>query len=226
VAQYRLILAKELYHMLGPAATFLVKQAKAAGSDPADVEVPEADVLLYIASQLHIYAVGVKAQAWLPRVDVRGQDLSPPAGAEQSGVERSANTTTIGECVKLQVYVEQPAFRDCDFIWGRVIVLVRGELGSAAGQWTRPYTTMPSPEASVADTPSWLAARKTVAEADESRSRGVHLQHCFERLRRGEVLDKDNMWYCGHCKEHVQAEKRLEIWSLPDFLILQLKRFE
>jgi ubiquitin carboxyl-terminal hydrolase 4/11/15 len=33
------------------------------------------------------------------------------------------------------------------------------------------------------------------------------------------------MWYCPTCKEHVQANKKMEIWRLPDVLIVHLKRF-
>ena len=35
-----------------------------------------------------------------------------------------------------------------------------------------------------------------------------------------EQLDKDNEWYCSKCKEHVQATKKLDIWSLPEVRIL------
>ena len=31
-----------------------------------------------------------------------------------------------------------------------------------------------------------------------------------------EQLDKNNEWYCSKCKEHVQATKKLDIWSLPE----------
>eukprot|EP00891_Asterochloris_glomerata_P002915 jgi/Astpho2/2915/e_gw1.00050.93.1_t len=40
-----------------------------------------------------------------------------------------------------------------------------------------------------------------------------------------EQLDKDNEWYCSKCKEHVQATKKLDIWSLPEVLVVHLKRF-
>ena len=35
-----------------------------------------------------------------------------------------------------------------------------------------------------------------------------------------EQLDKDNEWYCSKCKEHVQATKKLDIWSLPEVRVL------
>ena len=40
-----------------------------------------------------------------------------------------------------------------------------------------------------------------------------------------EQLDKQNLWYCPSCKEHRQAWKTLEVYSLPPVLVLHLKRF-
>jgi ubiquitin carboxyl-terminal hydrolase 4/11/15 len=41
-----------------------------------------------------------------------------------------------------------------------------------------------------------------------------------------EVLGPDDKWYCPHCKEHIQAEKKMSIWRLPPILIIHLKRFK
>lgn len=40
-----------------------------------------------------------------------------------------------------------------------------------------------------------------------------------------ETLKGDEKWYCGKCKDHVVASKRMEIYSAPKFLIIHLKRF-
>lgn len=40
-----------------------------------------------------------------------------------------------------------------------------------------------------------------------------------------EQLDAADSWYCGRCKEHVRAEKKLDLWSLPELLVVHLKRF-
>ena len=41
-----------------------------------------------------------------------------------------------------------------------------------------------------------------------------------------EKLDSAEAWYCPRCKEHVQASKKLDLWTAPEVLILHLKRFQ
>ena len=40
-----------------------------------------------------------------------------------------------------------------------------------------------------------------------------------------EQLGASDSWYCPHCKVHVQAGKKLDLWTLPEVLIVHLKRF-
>ena len=54
----------------------------------------------------------------------------------------------------------------------------------------------------------------------------VTLDECLDTFTRPERLDAQNMWYCSHCKDHVQALKTMELWKLPNVLIIHLKRFE
>lgn len=35
----------------------------------------------------------------------------------------------------------------------------------------------------------------------------------------------NDKWYCSKCKEHVPALKKIEIYSVPEFLIVHFKRF-
>jgi ubiquitin carboxyl-terminal hydrolase 4/11 len=39
-------------------------------------------------------------------------------------------------------------------------------------------------------------------------------------------LDKDNAWYCNICKDHVEATKKIEIYSAPPVLIFCFQRFK
>ncbi|RLN83326.1 hypothetical protein BBJ28_00009182 [Nothophytophthora sp. Chile5] len=57
-------------------------------------------------------------------------------------------------------------------------------------------------------------------------SDGISLDDCFRNFVKPETLDQANLWYCAKCKEHRQARKTMEMWRLPDVLVLSLKRFE
>ncbi|UJR31273.1 hypothetical protein I4U23_018773 [Adineta vaga] len=59
-----------------------------------------------------------------------------------------------------------------------------------------------------------------------SGDQDITLQQCLELFIKPEVLGPDDKWYCPHCKEHIQAEKRMSIWRLPPILIVHLKRFK
>ena len=41
-----------------------------------------------------------------------------------------------------------------------------------------------------------------------------------------ENLGKDNAWYCRKCKDHVEATKKMELYSTPPILFISLKRFK
>mmetsp|Transcript_18066 Transcript_18066/g.23320 ORF Transcript_18066/g.23320 Transcript_18066/m.23320 type:complete len:550 (-) Transcript_18066:150-1799(-) len=51
------------------------------------------------------------------------------------------------------------------------------------------------------------------------------LEDCMELYLAPEKLSGENQWYCSHCKTHVNAMKKTDIWILPPILIVHLKRF-
>ncbi|EHH30681.1 Ubiquitin carboxyl-terminal hydrolase 11 [Macaca mulatta] len=53
----------------------------------------------------------------------------------------------------------------------------------------------------------------------------VRLQECIELFTTVETLEKENPWYCPSCKQHQLATKKLDLWMLPEILIIHLKRF-
>lgn len=57
------------------------------------------------------------------------------------------------------------------------------------------------------------------------RKNGITLDECFMESAKSEVLSEDNAWYCNRCKELRRATKTLDIWTVPDILIIHLKRF-
>ena len=48
---------------------------------------------------------------------------------------------------------------------------------------------------------------------------------CAQCFTQPEKLDASETWFCTKCKSHVQAEKKLDLWSLPELLVVHLKRF-
>lgn len=61
---------------------------------------------------------------------------------------------------------------------------------------------------------------------EEEGSRTVTLKDCLQLFTKTEKLTSDNKWKCPHCKELSQATKQLDIWKLPETLIIHLKRFQ
>ena len=59
----------------------------------------------------------------------------------------------------------------------------------------------------------------------ERKRHGIDLEDCFVETGKREVLSEDNAWYCNRCKEMRRAAKTLEIWTIPDILVVHLKRF-
>ncbi|XP_059893816.1 ubiquitin carboxyl-terminal hydrolase 15-like isoform X4 [Gadus macrocephalus] len=51
------------------------------------------------------------------------------------------------------------------------------------------------------------------------------LKDCIELFTTKEKLGAEDPWYCPACKQHQQATKKLDLWSLPPVLVVHLKRF-
>ncbi len=50
---------------------------------------------------------------------------------------------------------------------------------------------------------------------------GVGLQ----AFQTAEELEAEDSWFCSKCKRHVQANKKLDLWAVPEVLVVHLKRF-
>ncbi|PAN09528.1 hypothetical protein PAHAL_2G031500 [Panicum hallii] len=53
----------------------------------------------------------------------------------------------------------------------------------------------------------------------------VALHGCLEAFLKEEPLGPEDMWYCPCCRKHQQAMKKLDLWRLPEVLVIHLKRF-
>ncbi|VFQ95974.1 unnamed protein product [Cuscuta campestris] len=61
--------------------------------------------------------------------------------------------------------------------------------------------------------------------AKKARIEPLSLYSCLEAFLREEPLVPEDMWYCPQCKERRQASKKLDLWRLPEVLVIHLKRF-
>ncbi|XP_073277721.1 ubiquitin carboxyl-terminal hydrolase 8-like isoform X1 [Primulina huaijiensis] len=53
----------------------------------------------------------------------------------------------------------------------------------------------------------------------------ISLYTCVEAFLKEEPLGPEDMWYCPDCKDHRQANKKLDLWRSPEILVIHLKRF-
>jgi ubiquitin carboxyl-terminal hydrolase 8 len=51
------------------------------------------------------------------------------------------------------------------------------------------------------------------------------LTDCFNLYVEGEILEGDNAWYNEETNEKINIRKKIQFWSLPNILIIDLKRF-
>lgn len=56
-------------------------------------------------------------------------------------------------------------------------------------------------------------------------SRTVTLKQCLDLFTMEEKLSGEELWYCERCRQHQQASKKMDLWRLPDILVIHLKRF-
>ncbi|KNC53988.1 ubiquitin carboxyl-terminal hydrolase 4 [Thecamonas trahens ATCC 50062] len=70
-----------------------------------------------------------------------------------------------------------------------------------------------------------LEEHPSVKELKAASKTEVNLASCLEAFAKEETLSEDDMWYCSKCSEFRQARKKMEVWSTPKILVIQLKRF-
>ncbi|XP_061612275.1 ubiquitin carboxyl-terminal hydrolase 31-like [Phyllopteryx taeniolatus] len=63
------------------------------------------------------------------------------------------------------------------------------------------------------------------AKEQHLQPQSCSLAQCFQLYTKEEQLAPDDAWRCPHCKQLQQGSIKLSLWTLPDILILHLKRF-
>ncbi|KAI6649306.1 Ubiquitin carboxyl-terminal hydrolase 4 isoform X2 [Oopsacas minuta] len=87
-----------------------------------------------------------------------------------------------------------------------------------AMEWNSKYRHFYS-ESSLRD----ISEDESVHKKDIKRE--IHLADCIKLFTEKEILSKDDPWYCPVCEDFRQASKQLELWKIPDCLVIHLKRF-
>ena len=58
-----------------------------------------------------------------------------------------------------------------------------------------------------------------------SYSENLLLKDCLNLFGEEVYLQDDDMWYCSKCKKHQISKQKLQIYKSPNYLIIQIKRF-
>ncbi len=53
-----------------------------------------------------------------------------------------------------------------------------------------------------------------------------NLYECLDELTSSEIIDNNNEWKCDKCNEFSNPKKKINIWKIPEILIISLKRFD
>ncbi|XP_032899902.1 ubiquitin carboxyl-terminal hydrolase 43 isoform X1 [Amblyraja radiata] len=64
-----------------------------------------------------------------------------------------------------------------------------------------------------------------IQQQAHQQAHGCTLAECFDMYTKEEQLAPDDAWRCPHCKNLQQGMVKLNLWTLPDILIIHLKRF-
>jgi len=67
------------------------------------------------------------------------------------------------------------------------------------------------------------AATELAAAAAQEPAMSIY--ECLDLFTMEEQLSQSEAWYCPSCKEHKEAFKKMQLWSLAPVLVVHLKRF-
>jgi ubiquitin C-terminal hydrolase len=57
------------------------------------------------------------------------------------------------------------------------------------------------------------------------QSTAITVYDCLTECCKEETLDQNNLWHCESCNKKVKGVKKLSLWTNPQILVIQLKRF-
>jgi ubiquitin carboxyl-terminal hydrolase 4/11/15 len=66
---------------------------------------------------------------------------------------------------------------------------------------------------------------KNEKDSKNNKNKKLNLYELLNNFNQIEKLSKDNEWFCPKCKKLQLADKKMEIYSLSEIVIIHLKRF-
>ena len=86
---------------------------------------------------------------------------------------------------------------------------------------------MPAKSQIIADDRDYVEEHSSVKQVRQSpeEAASVSLQECFGLYTKAETLGQDDAWFCQACNRKQEVVKRMGLWSVPDVLVVHLKRF-
>ncbi|CAN0537870.1 unnamed protein product, partial [Ectocarpus sp. 12 AP-2014] len=54
---------------------------------------------------------------------------------------------------------------------------------------------------------------------------GLTLEQCLDAYTREETLEEEDSWYCSGCQAHRRGVMKIDLWKMPDVLVIHMKRF-
>ncbi|OMP14224.1 Peptidase C19, ubiquitin carboxyl-terminal hydrolase 2 [Corchorus olitorius] len=154
-------------------------------------------------------------------ISLKEHEVSPASDGNQKAPD--ANGVVSPSEAELQFYLtdEKGMVKESQIILGEAV--------PAAGVSGRLHLLACWPEKYVKQYDTWLLTSlpqifKSCFFAKRPQE-SVSLYKCLQAFLMEEPLGPEDMWYCPGCKDHRQASKKLDLWRLPEILVIHLKRF-
>ncbi|KAK4874677.1 hypothetical protein RN001_014037 [Aquatica leii] len=88
--------------------------------------------------------------------------------------------------------------------------------------------TSESKDAIIADDTDLIEEHSSVKQLKAQALQGgvpLTLEECLRHYTKAETLTLDDAWRCPQCQQYLPVIKTLDVWSLPDILVVHFKRF-
>jgi hypothetical protein len=172
--------------------------------------IPGHCVLLELAARLPMCASAARAKGstltWTPTFSLRG-----PSGAYEECSEGATKGIGAAALFPLELCGEGAAAGGADLAALRLSVALRGN--TFHGTLNKDVLSARFPQSPVS----------RAAQLEDKAAK--NLRNCFFQHQVEEQMEESNMFRCSKCEKSVPVRKKHDVWRLPPYLILNLKRY-